>query len=68
MKIAVNIRMPKEMKQVLDRIATRKFTSLNSIILQFLDENMERRGIDWRTDDTGKEETKGGGGDGLGNG
>ena len=48
MKIAVNIRMPKEMKQVLDRIAARKFTSLNSIILQFLDETMDRRGIDWR--------------------
>jgi hypothetical protein len=55
MKVAVNIRMPKEMKLVLDRIATRKFTSLNSIILQFLDENMQRRGIDWRSEGkTGK--------------
>jgi len=58
MKIAVNIRMPKEMKQVLDRIATRKFTSLNSIILQFLDENMDRRGIDWRAEGARKGKTE----------
>ena len=48
MKVAVNIRMPEDMKQALDRIAAREFRSLNSLILQFLDEHLKSKDIDWR--------------------
>ncbi|UCG13591.1 MAG: Arc family DNA-binding protein [Deltaproteobacteria bacterium] len=48
MKVAVNIRMPEEMKATLDRIAAGEFRSLNSLILQFLDETLRAKGIDWR--------------------
>ncbi len=48
MKIPVNIRMPKEMKKVLDRIATNQFRSLNSLILQFLDNQLKARSINWK--------------------
>jgi hypothetical protein len=52
MKIAVNIRMPKGMKKALDQIATGEFRSLNSVILQFLDEKLKVKGIDWRNEGT----------------
>ena len=48
MKIAVNIRMPAEMKKELDKIADSEFRSLNSLILQFLDESLQSKGVDWR--------------------
>ena len=48
MKVAVNIRMPQDMKKALDEIATSEFRSLNSVILQFLDEKLNTKGIDWR--------------------
>ena len=48
MKIAVNIRMPTDMKKALDEIANSEFRSLNSVILQFLDENLKKKGVDWR--------------------
>ena len=51
MKVAVNIRMPQDMKKALDEIATSEFRSLNSVILQFLDEKLSTKGIDWRKDD-----------------
>jgi len=47
MKIAVNIRMPAEMKMTLDELANAEFRSLNSLILQFLDERLKEKGIDW---------------------
>ena len=56
MKVPVNIRMPQGMKKALDEIATNEFRSLNSVILQFLDEKLSTKGIDWRKEDT--EETK----------
>jgi hypothetical protein len=40
--------MPAEMKKVLDEIAEGEFRSLNSVILQFLDEHLLEKGIEWR--------------------
>ena len=54
MKIAVNIRMPEGMKKALDEIATSEFRSLNSVILQFLDEKLSSKGVDWRKEDKEK--------------
>jgi hypothetical protein len=48
MKMAVNIRMPEEMKKVLDKIASGEFRSLNSLVLQLVDEQLKSKGIDWR--------------------
>ncbi len=48
MKVAVNIRMPEEMKKALDQIAAGEFRSLNSVILQFLDEQLKSKGISWQ--------------------
>jgi hypothetical protein len=42
---------PKEMKKVLDKIAEGEFRSTNSLILQFLDEQLKSKGIDWRKKD-----------------
>ena len=58
MKVAVNIRMPKGMKKALDEIATGEFRSLNSVILQFLDEKLNTKGIDWREESTKEESNK----------
>ena len=46
--MAVNIRMPKEMKETLDRIAGSEFRSLNSLILQMLNDQLQVKDIDWR--------------------
>lgn len=46
--MAVNIRMPKEMKETLDRIAGSEFRSLNSLILQMLNDQLQAKDIDWR--------------------
>jgi hypothetical protein len=51
MKIAVNIRMPADMKKVLDVIAESEFRSMNSVILQFIDERLQEKGIEWRKAD-----------------
>ena len=48
MKVAVNIRMPERMKKALDEIAESEFRSLNSLILQFLDEQLKSKDINWR--------------------
>ena len=48
MKVAVNIRMPEDMKAALDKIAGGEFRSLNSLILQLLAEALKARGIPWR--------------------
>lgn len=48
MKVAVNIRMPEGMKKALDRIAANQFRSLNSLILQFLDDQLKALNIDWK--------------------
>ena len=48
MKVAVNIRMPKEMKETLDRIANLEFRSLNSLILQLLSDQLQAKDVDWR--------------------
>jgi hypothetical protein len=56
MKVAVNIRMPQGMKKALDKIASSEFRSLNSVILQFLDEKLNTKGIDWREESS--EESK----------
>ncbi len=48
MKIPGNIRMPQEMKKALDRIAANQFRSLNSLILQFLDDQLKARSINWK--------------------
>ena len=36
------------MKKALEEIAAREFRSLNSVILQFLDEQLRAKGIDWQ--------------------
>ena len=46
--MAVNIRMPEGMKKALEKIAASEFRSLNSVILQFLDEQLKSKGNDWR--------------------
>ena len=46
--MAVNIRMPQEMKETLDRIAASEFRSLNSLILQMLNDQLKAKDIDWR--------------------
>jgi len=46
--VAVNIRMPEGMKKALDKIAAGEFRSLNSVILQFLDEQLKSKNVDWR--------------------
>ena len=51
MKIAVNIRMPTDMKNALEKIADGEFRSLNSVILQYLDEQLRSKGIEWREDE-----------------
>jgi hypothetical protein len=50
MKVAVNIRMPEKMKKALDEIAAGEFRSLNSVILQFLNEQLKSKGINWQTE------------------
>ena len=54
MKVAVNIRMPEGMKKALDQIAASEFRSLNSVILQFLDEQLKGKNISWRLEDKEK--------------
>lgn len=51
--MAVNIRMPDDMKTALDKMAEAEFRSLNSLILQLLAEALKARGINWREE--GKE-------------
>jgi hypothetical protein len=58
MKIAVNIRMPVDMKEALDEIANSEFRSLNSIILQFLDEKLKAKGVEWRKEGSKKKTQK----------
>jgi hypothetical protein len=58
MKIAVNIRMPAEMKKALDELAKKEFRSLNSVILQFLDERLKEKDVDWRKKISSKKSQK----------
>lgn len=51
MKVPVNIRMPADMKKALDKLADSEFRSLNSVILQYLDEHLRAKGIDWREEE-----------------
>jgi hypothetical protein len=44
----LNIRIPSGMKKALEEIATKEFRSLNSVILQFLDEQLKLKGINWQ--------------------
>ncbi|RJR47702.1 MAG: Arc family DNA-binding protein [Desulfobacteraceae bacterium] len=44
----LNIRMPAGMKKALEEIAAKEFRSLNSVILQFLDEQLRLKGINWQ--------------------
>jgi hypothetical protein len=55
---AVNIRMPEDMKEALDELAGKEFRSLNSVILQFLDERLQEKGVDWRKENTRKKSKK----------
>ena len=57
MKVAVNIRMPEGMKKVLDNIAENEFRSLNSLILQLLNDQLKSKAIDWRKE-SGKKAKK----------
>jgi hypothetical protein len=50
MKVPVNIRMPVEMKNALDDIASKEFRSLNSVILQLINEKLMDRKIYWQND------------------
>ena len=59
MKTAVNIRMPSDMKKVLDLIAENEFRSLNSVILQYLNEKLIDMGIEWREESKQKSSKQG---------
>jgi hypothetical protein len=50
--------MPADMKKALDNIAESEFRSLNSVVLQFLDEHMKAKNIDWREEDPEKNKPK----------
>ena len=56
--MAVNIRMPEGMKNSLEKIAASEFRSLNSVILQFLDEKLKSMGIVWGTEGKNKKKAK----------
>jgi len=56
MKTPVNIRMPDDMKRALEKMAESEFRSINSVILQYLDEQLKSKGINWRKEDS--EETE----------
>ena len=58
MKVPVNIRMPDQMKKALDKIADSEFRSLNSLILQLLDQELKSKGIKWRKEATKKKGRK----------
>ena len=58
MKVAVNIRMPEDMKQALDKIAAGEFRSLNSLILQLLDKQLKATGIEWRSEEKNPDQKK----------
>lgn len=40
------------MKKVLEEIAESEFRSMNSVILQYLDEQLKAKGINWRKEDS----------------
>ena len=44
----VNIKMDPIMKDALQKLATRQFSSLSSIVKQTLDKHLQDQGIDWR--------------------
>ena len=53
-KTQVNLRMPMDMKKALDQIAEKEFRSINSVVLQFLDEAMRARDITWQEEEKQK--------------
>jgi hypothetical protein len=50
-KVAVNIRMPEEMREAIVKIAESEFRSVNSLILQLLDEALQAKNVDWRQEE-----------------
>ena len=44
------------MKRALEKMAESEFRSMNSVILQYLDEQLKSKGINWRKEDS--EETE----------
>ena len=54
-KIAVNIRMPVKMKELLEAMANEEFRSMNSLVLQLINERLRDKGIDWQEDTKKKE-------------
>jgi len=56
--VAVNIRMPEGMKKALDKIAASEFRSLNSVILQFLDEKLQSKSVNWHKEGKKQEKSK----------
>jgi hypothetical protein len=50
-KVAVNIRMPDEMREAIFQIAKTEFRSVNSLILQLLDEALRAKNVQWRKED-----------------
>ena len=47
-KVAVNIRMPEDMREAIVKIAENEFRSVNSLILQLLDEALRSINVAWR--------------------
>ena len=56
MKTAVNIRMPKAMKDALSKLAAAEFRSLSSLIIKILDDHLRSAGIDWNKEATKQEQ------------
>ena len=50
-KVAVNIRMPNDMRKAIVEIAETEFRSVNSLILQLLDEALRAKNVEWRTEE-----------------
>lgn len=54
MKTAVNIRMPKAMKEALEKMAADEFRSLSSQIIKILDDYLQSAGVPY-SEETPKE-------------
>ena len=50
-KVAVNIRMPNDMRKAIVEIAETEFRSVNSLILQLLDEALRAKNVEWRIEE-----------------
>jgi predicted transcriptional regulator len=48
MSIMVNIKLDPRMKEAIQRLADKQFTSMSAIIKQAIEKHLKDNGIDWR--------------------